>query len=381
MTALANQRHLFDIPDDVAYFNCASRTPFLKSVVAAGDRGVRERVTPWTWDHKTVEAQVEAVRSLFAGLIGAAPNDIAICPAASYGLAVAARNLPLGRGQTVLFLEDQFPSNVFIWMEKAAAAGATVVTVPRPADGDWTAAVLARIDSKTAIAALPPCHWTDGGILDLQTIGAACRDAGAALVVDATQWAGAAPFDVARIKPDFVVVAAYKWLCCPNGMALMYVAPDRQDGVPLEHHDYNHPVTAASIEGRLVYDPGYSLGARRFDVGQTYNLVQMPMAEAALAQVAAWTPGAVAGTLKPMIDAIADDLAARGFRAPPLAHRAPHFIGLAGPVDPPKGLITALADTGVHASLRCGGLRIAPHVYVSENDVCRLSEALAKIWA
>ncbi len=379
MAALGNQRHLFDIPENVAWFNCAARTPFLKSVAAAGEKAMAARLNPWTWDGAALEAQSDRVRGLFGELIGADADAIAIQPAASYGLAVAARNLPLAAGQSVVVIEDQFPSNVFIWMEKAADAGARVVTVPRPTDGDWTAAVLDHVDGNTAIAALPPCHWADGTVLNLEAIGTACRNQGAALVVDVTQWVGAAPFDVTKVQPDFLVSAAYKWQLCPNGMSFFYAAPDRRDGRPMEHHDYNHPVTGASIEGSLVYDPAYSKGARRFDVGQTFDPVKLAMAEAALKQVAAWTPDATAQTLTPImarILEIADDL---GFDTP-AGSGAAHITSISKASPPPPGMIAGLAAKGVHASLRCGGLRLAPHVYVSDDDIARLRAALTDAW-
>lgn len=380
MTVLPSQRHLFDMPDGISWFNCASRTPFLKATAEAGRAGIGDRLHPWAWDAAATTARLERVRCLFAGLIGAKAGDIAVQPSASYGLATAAANLPLGAGQEVLVLEDQFPSNVFIWREKAAQAGARLITVPRPADHDWTAALLDRLGPQTAIAALPPCHWADGGLVDLSAIGTRCREAGAALVVDATQWVGAQPFDVAGVQPDFLVSAAYKWLLCPIGMSFLYAAPDRQEGRPLEHHDYNHPVTGGSIEGRLVYDMAYSEGARRYDVGQTHNLTLLPMAEAALDQVTRWTPAAVGATLAPVVARIADAATELGYQVAPEGHRSGHFTAVRKPSPPPAGMIGRLADRGVFASLRCGGLRLAPHVYVTDADVDRLLAALEDAW-
>lgn len=380
MAILGNQRHLFDIPDDVAWFNCASRTPFLKSVAAAGIKGMDARLHTWDWNWGETTGHAEAVRGLFAGLIGATADDIAIQPSASYGLATAARNLEIARGQKIVVLQDQFPSNVFIWMEKAAETGAQLVTVPRPDDGDWTAAVLAHLDDDTALATLPPCHWSDGTRVDLEAVGKRCRALGAALVVDATQWIGVAPFDIRRVKPDFLVAAAYKWLLCPHGMSFLYAAPERQNGRPLEHHDYNHPATAASIEGALVYDPTHSDGARRYDVGQTFNPVQLPMARAALQQVTAWTPESLAETLAPITARILETAMELGYSVPPAGRGSAHITALAKETPPPADMVQRLAEQGIHASLRGGRLRLAPYVHVTEDDISRLQDALANAW-
>jgi len=380
MPMLTDQRSLFDIPPGVAWFNCASRTPLLKASAAAGKAGIATRAQPWTMDSAALHDQAEHIRALVAGLIGARADDIALQPSASYGLATAAANLAIARGQTIVVLEDQFPSNVFVWMQKAEQAGARVVTVPRPDNADWTAAVLDRLDGDTAIAALPPCHWIDGTRIDLEAVGARCRDLGAALVVDATQWVGAAPFDIARVRLDFLVIAAYKWLFCPQGMSFLYAAPAHQQGAALEHHDYNHPATGASIEGALIYDPDMSPGARRYDVGQTYNPVLLPMAEAALVQVTAWTPEAVQDTLAPITDTVISAARDMGYSTAPAGRGVAHITSLGKGSPPPDGMIAALAARGVHASLRGGRLRLAPHVHVSEDDVQRLIAALRDAW-
>jgi len=44
---IPSQRHLFDIPEDVAYFNCAYMSPLSHVALAAGDMGLRRKYNPW----------------------------------------------------------------------------------------------------------------------------------------------------------------------------------------------------------------------------------------------------------------------------------------------------------------------------------------------
>lgn len=107
--------------------------------------------------------------------------------------------------------------------------------VKRPEDDDRTKAVLSAIDERTAITALPHCFWIDGTRLNLSQIGWRCREIGSALVIDATQSLGTVPFEVREVQPDFPILSAYKWLLCPYTLGFLYVVPQHQDGVPLEH--------------------------------------------------------------------------------------------------------------------------------------------------
>ncbi len=375
---IEDQRHLFDIPEGVAFLNCASRSPLLRASTAAGEAGVKRKVHPWDADPFAAPSEAEELRALFAGLIGAQTGDIAIVPAASYGMMTAAINLPLGPGQTILVPEEPFPSHFYAWRERARDTGARIETVPEPVDGDWTAAVLERIGPNTAVAALPACRWSNGAALDAEAIGRRCRETGTALVLDATQAVGAMPLDVGRIRPDFLIAAAYKWLLCPYTLAFLYAAPERQDGRALEGHMFNH-LNAAAVEGPIVYPEARTPGARRYDMGEVFNPIHLPMAVAALRQLAAWTPAGIAETLRPLTEAIAQRAAERGLWVPPAGHRVGHFIGLRDSAGWPERLGQALAAEGVYVSLRSGTLRVSPHLFNTTDDVARLFRVLDRL--
>ena len=118
------ERHLFDIPRDVAYLNCAYMSPLLHTAVEAGTAGLRRKARPWEIEVDDFFDDSEALRAAWAELLGAGPDSVAITPSAGYGLSLAASNVALGAGQTVLLAAEQFPSNVYPWTDKARRAGA-----------------------------------------------------------------------------------------------------------------------------------------------------------------------------------------------------------------------------------------------------------------
>ena len=142
------------------------------------------KAQPWTITPDDFFRTSETVRARFADLINATPDDVAFAPAVSYGMAQAAANITLKPRQTIVTLAEQFPSNVYPWMELSEQTGAQFIAVPRPGDDDWTAALLAAIDGATGVVAVPHCHWTDGGLIDLEAVGMACRKVGAVLCVE-----------------------------------------------------------------------------------------------------------------------------------------------------------------------------------------------------
>lgn len=373
------QRHLFEIPPDIAYFNCAYMSPSLRAVREAGERGVRRKSAPWLLSPEDFFTESEQARAAFAALIGAKADDVAITPSASFGMETAARNLPAAPGQEILVLAEQFPSNVYPWRDLATRTGASLRTVPRDGDGSFREGLLAAIGPRTAIAALPHCHWADGSLLDLEAVAERLRAHGAALVLDLTQSLGALPIHVARVRPDFLSAASYKWLLGPYSLGFLYVAPQHQEGAPLD----NNWIARAGAEDfrRLAeYRDGYASGARRFDVGERSNFALMPMALAALRQIHDWTPRAIAASLGSITARIAERLSDSDLGVAAAAGpRAPHFLGLRLAGGVPPDLSARLAAENIHVSIRGDSIRITPHLHVDDRDIDRLCNAMARI--
>ncbi len=372
------QGHLFDVPDDVTYLNCAYMSPQLRSVTAAGLAAVAAAEHPWEISVDDFFVPAEELRSRFAAVVGAGDDadGVALVPAVSYGVGVAAANLPIGPGRTVVVLAEQFPSHVYPWRAAVAAGGGTVRVVERRDDRSWTDGVLDEIDAATAVVAVPNVHWTDGSVVDLEVVGAAARDAGAALVVDATQSLGAMPFDVTAVRPDFVVAAGYKWLMGPYSLGYLWASPDRRDGVPLEHGWITRD-GAEDFAGLVDYTDRLQSGARRYDVGERSNFVLVPMAIAALDQILAWGVADVADALGALTARIVEEAARRGFE--PTADRGPHLLGLRRARGIPADLPAALAAHRVYVSVRGDSIRVSPHLYNDAGDVERLFAVLDDI--
>lgn len=370
LMTLPSQRHLFDIPAGVAYLDGAAYSPLPRSVRAAGEAGVLTKSQPWASPRSRENDWAERARAAAAGLIGASVEDVAIVGAVSHGMGTAARNLPLPTGGRMLRVQDEFPSVSLVWDRLAAEAGAVADVVPRPADGDWTRAVLEAIARPgappLAVACLTPLHWSDGAVIDLDRIAPAVHAAGAALVVDATQAVGAMPVDVARWKPDFLAFPTYKWVLGPYSLAFLYAAPHRQSGLPLEENQVNRP------------GGQFAPGARRYDKGERNDPIALPMAATGLELVASWGTAAVEARLRHLTDRLAEDAATLGIPVLPRRLRAPHILGLRIPGGMPAGLIEALAAEGVHASDRLGVLRVSPHVWADEADLLHFRQALIR---
>jgi selenocysteine lyase/cysteine desulfurase len=369
------QRELFDIPDDVAYFNCASLAPQLRSAREAAEAAWRRRAQPWLIRADDWFTEAEERRTLFARLAGVDADGVALVPATSYGLAVAATNLTAAPGQRVLVLAEDYPSNYYTWQRFARRTGATLAAVARTDGQAWAEALLEALDERTAVVAVLAVHWTDGALVDLDAVAARAREVGAAVVVDASQALGAMPLDLAAARPDFLVSVGYKWLLGPFGLGYLYVAPEHRDGVPLEENWISR--LGSQDFARLVDSQDrYQPGARRFDVGQRTHFETTPMAIAALRQLLDWEVPRVAATLRQTTDRIEEQVRGLGLGLTS-PDRGPHLMGIRLPAPARQRVAAALTRAGVFAGVRGSSLRVSPHLWTTGEDVGRLVAALA----
>jgi selenocysteine lyase/cysteine desulfurase len=321
------------------------------------------------------------LRGAVAGLINASPDRIAITPSVSYGVAIASHNTRLRAGQNVVTVEEEFPSDVYAWMERCRTDGAELRSIPRPGESAtvasaWNERLLDAIDADTAVVNISSVHWTDGVRFDLEAIGARAREVGALFVVDGTQSIGAAHFDFARVRPDLLVCAGYKWLLGPYQIGFAAVGDRLLDAEPFEYHWSNragsHDTTATD------YRREYEKGARRFDVGEHANYITVPMLTEGVRQAAAWGADAIqdhCATLTRPLDRLLED--ARVSMAP-ASERVAHIIGIRlADADGTPAVMDALEARQVRVSRRGRSIRISPHVYNTPHDIDALVDGLA----
>jgi selenocysteine lyase/cysteine desulfurase len=378
---LDNQKSLFSLPADLHFLNCASRAPLLNEAQARGIAGLRRQVAPVSHGPEEYSRESEELRNAVATLIHASPDEIAITPSVSYGIAIAEHNVRLRKGQTVVTMEEEFPSDVYAWMERCRKDGATLRSVPRPDETErvsslWNERLLDAIDAQTAIVNVSSVHWTDGVRFDLEAIGKRAREVGALFIVDGTQSIGAAPFDFAAIKPDLLVCAGYKWLLGPYQIGFAAIGERFMEAEPFEYHWSNragsHDTTATA------YRQEYEKGARRFDVGEHANYITVPMLSEGVRQVNAWGGEAIQAYCHELTRPLTTLLEDERFVVSPASERIAHIIGIRLADDSRiPGVMKSLSEREVRVSQRGRSIRVSPNVYNTPEDIDALLAGLA----
>jgi len=216
MTALAKARRHFDPAP--GYLNTASigvpPGSAAEAMSAALDAWRQGRAEPEAYD-----ALVTRSRVAFARLVHAPPETVAIGATASGLIGLVAASLQADA--EVLTVDGDFTSVLFPFLAQEPR-GVAVRSVP-------LAQLAEQIRPTTSLVAVSAVQSSNGAVVDFEALRSAADAHGARVLLDATQAAGWLPLRA----PDweYVVVAAYKWLCCLRGAAFMTVRPEVLDAV------------------------------------------------------------------------------------------------------------------------------------------------------
>ncbi len=373
------QREKFQLQRKYAYLNCAYMSPLMKKVEKAGLKGMKLKRKPFHIGPEVFFEETDTVRHLFSKLIdNIDDNRVVVIPAASYGLANVAHNLPFKDGE-ILLADEQFPSNVYPWtslVERGFEIKAISAPKSETRGEDWNSEILNAIGEKTRVVAIGQVHWSDGTLFNLELIREKLDEVGGLLIIDGTQSIGAMPFSVKKIRPDAVICAGYKWLMGPYSIGLAYYGPVFDGGSPIEHNWINR-VKSDDFAGLVKYQDDFRDKALRYEVGEHSNFILIPMVHQALKQILKWTPTNIQEYCKALTDEPINELRQLGYQIETEAWRGHHIFGARLPENVDADELRKLfAKHRVSVSTRGDAIRIAPHVYNDEMDMRKLLKAM-----
>ena len=371
---LENQSHLFSLPQDVTYLNGAYMSPQLKSVSDVGLDMMKLKEQPFNVTHDHFFEARTHLRKRFAELISAEDyHNTAIIPSVSYGMANVAQNCNLQKGDEIVLIDEQFPSNVYVWQHEAKKVGAKVITVKAPETFKnrgklWNDAIFNAISSNTKVVSIAHAHWADGTLYDLLAIRDATKAVGAKLVIDGTQSIGALSFSIKELQVDALVCGGYKWLLGPYGLGMAYYANSLCEGNPIEHNWMNR-LGSEDFTNLVNYQEQYQPKAGRYSVGESSNFILTPMLTAAIDQLISWQPKRIQKYCEMISAEAIQQLRDKGCFIEDDEYRAKHLFGIYLPERINLyALKERLTKQNIIVSYRGKAIRVSPHVYNTAED-------------
>ena len=361
---------------DTIYLNAASTGPSPRRSIDAQIDFTRRRATPHLVDFDEQFGTLDRCRALLAELIGASTAEIALAPNTGAGINLAAWGLPLGPGDEVLVQDGEFPANMYPWIAASRSRGYGVHVVPLR-DGLLDEDALLAALERPGVRALS-VSWvgfSSGARADLNRLGAACRERGVSLVVDAIQGLGALPLNVTTTPVDILACGGQKWLLSPWGTGFTYVRRSVLESVTPQPVSWMGVRDSDDFTRLVNYDLTWRDDARRFEQ------VTMPYQDfagmaASLELLRELGTAAVTTHIHRCARRLLEGAVEQG-----IALVTPReFHGGIASVRPRDARASSarLDAAGVIHSLREGTIRLAPHCYSSDQDIATAVSALAE---
>ncbi len=319
---------------------------------------------------------VEALRCTAADLVGAHTDEIALVPSTTAGISLVAEGMPWRRGDNVVTLTDEFPSNVYPWMN-LADRGVETRRVPTHGGIVDLARLDDACDAATRVVSVSWIGYASGCRQDLTSIAELAHRHGALLFVDAIQGLGVFPLDVSRTPIDFFAADGHKWMLGPEGAGIFYIRRPHLDllrpfGVGwhsvVHDHDFSH------IDLKL------KRSAARYE-GGTQNMVGMIGLGASLSLLMQLGLEHVAECVLETGDLAIERLEQLGAEIVSPRERS-HRSGIVSfrlPEHSPAAVRRQCLERKVALSARSGCLRISPHAYNDAHDIDQLINALEAV--
>jgi len=318
---------------------------------------------------------VAETRQLAAELTDARADEIAFTGSTSMGLAMVATGLDWRPGDNVVCYRDDYPANVYPWMDLARRGVEVRFVEPRVA-GLITAEDLApALDARTRLVALASAHFVTGWRLDVDAIGTFLHQRGILFCLDAIQTLGALRTSFRHV--DFAAADAHKWLLGPLGTAILFVRR--------EHFDRLRPAlvgwSSAACPGFIAQDDlKFWPDARRYEPG-SLNLVGIAGLDAALRLLAETGITGIEQRVVALASRVRNGVVNRGYRLLGPATAPTSIVSFTKPDTDLTVTQARLLKDGIHVSLRqrrdgAKCLRVAPHFYNTEAEIDRLLAGL-----
>ena len=368
-------REMFPVTKTRAFLNHAATSPLPAPVKAAVQNYLESSLF-----HEEDHSAPNEGRNLFAKLVNAEPDEIALIPNTTTGLNIAANTLKYLKGCNVVTTDLEFPTVVYPWLRREMKPNVEVRYV-KNVDGKMLLDDFERmVDYRTVAVVVSHVEYSNGFRNDLKALSEIAHEHGAVIIVDVCQSAGALCIDVRRDKADFLATSSYKWLLGPSGAGFLYVQKDliTKSEPFFVGYEGVTPEIFKTIELWNNRELKFVETAHRFETGGLSSLSYVG-ASAAMKLILEVGIDEIEKRVIGLTGYLVERLKEEGFKlqTPNIVECRSGIVSFF--VNDPRGKVEKLEQKGIIVSARMNGIRVSPHFYNTEEELDRLIKETKKL--
>ena len=358
-------REEFPVTKNWVYLNHAGVSPIPSRTASAIERYTKEVTSQGACIYEEWMKRVEEVRRSFAKIIGADSKEVAFVKNTSHGLSIVANGIPWKKGDNIITVYGEFPSNIYPWMN-LQKQGVELRTVT-PKEGRVLPEEIEKLmDENTRLLTISSVEFGTGFRNDLDALGLICKEKGILFCVDAIQSLGLIPMDVKKWNIDFLAADGHKWLVAPEGLGCFYCSMEKLESLELPLLGWNSVVNATDFSN---YDFTLKKDAQRFEEG-TLNIMGIMALGASLELLQEIGIDRIEQRVLGLTEQIISELLQKGYKV-----RSPRGEGERSGIvsfeskKSSDAIQRLLMKQGIACASRDGALRVSPHFYNTEEEI------------
>ncbi len=312
------------------------------------------------------------IKKILALLLNCSPDELAVIHNTAEGMNFISYGYPFEEGDEVIHLQDEYPSNVYPWQNRPDKQLSLRPVALGADDEEFLHNLEQQITEKTRVISLSAVHWLSGRPLPLEAAGALCKKNNIDLVVDGAQGVGHVPIDFEKIGVAYGAFSAWKWLLGPLGLGVLYIRKEKLEKLkPV----FMSTGSVVNDEEYLPYRQQLKPDTERYNYS-TPSFQDYAYFEASLSYLQQIGFTRVIDHIQQLAQKLREGLQQIGFNV--ISGFSSAIVSTASEKLDAAQLVQRLEEKKIHGSLRAARVRLAPHIFNSEEqlaEVCKILQA------
>lgn len=355
------------------WLNCAHQGPLPQCAEQEAIEAIKWKTLPYELTTERFNDVPIRLKGVLAQLTRVHHDEIILGNSASYGLHLLANGVRWEKGDEILLVKGDFPSNILPWLalEKRGVKIRYIEPINHLPSADELSA---KITPAVRLFCTSWVHSFSGVTADLNALGKLCRTHGITFVVNGSQALGTRPIAIPQTGMDAFVSVGFKWLCGPYGTGFCWIKPELLQTLEYNQAYWLAEMTADDLAKNQneIRNPNKDVTAKTYDVFGTANFFNFKPWAASVEYLVKKGVHRIADHNQKLVSKLI-----RGLDPEKYMILSPEEVPIRSTliflshVSPKRNndIYERLKRNRIHISFRHGNLRFAPHMYNTDTDI------------
>lgn len=320
---------------------------------------------------------IRDIKKYLAELLQCHPEELALIHNTSEGMNLISHGLRLEKGDKILLLENEYPSNIYPW-EHWLGKGVVLEYIPvGNTPEEFKKNLIAKLDKNVKVIALSAVHWCTGMPLPLDDIGQVCDENNINFILDGAQGVGHTEIDPQKMHISAMAFPAWKWLLGPIGLGVLYINNNFIEKLDFTFKGQNSVIDS---DHYLPYKNKLKEGAARYEYS-TPAFTEWAYFQESLKMIQEIGFAKVKQRIFELSAYLATGLRNLGYSL--LCDKFPQtktgIIAFSKDGIASEDILQKLKAKQIIGALRLGNIRLAPHIYNSTDQIDKVIDVLKSV--